>query len=81
MSQLNGASPYKISVRKEGRKFVLYNFDGIAGDRLYHGGAFPFTRDGWNTYTTMKAAEAAAERLQAYLDKQEGTKKPKANAR
>lgn len=80
MSRLNGASPYKINVRKDGRKYVLYNYDSIAGDRLYHGGAFPFTKEGWSTHTTLKAAEAAAERLQEYLDRQEGTKKPKKDA-
>lgn len=80
MSACKGASPYKINIRKEGRVWRLYNFDMICGERLYHGGAFPFTKEGWNTRTTLKAAEAAAERLQKYLDDQEGVKKPKVKA-
>ncbi len=70
MSACSGASPYKINVRKSGRIWKLYNYSAICGDRLIKGPGFPFRNEGWNTYTKLKDAEAAAVRLQAYLDKQ-----------
>ncbi len=45
--------------------------------RLRKGGSFPFQKDGWNSYTKKSDAEYAAERLQTYLDEQDGPKKPR----
>lgn len=74
MSISTRVSPYKVNVRKVGaRTWMLYNYDAVAGERLRKGDGFPFRSEGWNTYTKLKDAEVAAERLQKYLDNQKGT--------
>lgn len=75
MSIRNPISPYRVNVRKDGRGYVLYNYDAICGDRLIKGPGFPFRTEGWNRYTSLKKAEAAAGRLQKYLDAQEDVRK------
>ncbi len=75
MSITTRVSPYKVNVRKDGDGFKLYNYDAIAGERLRKGEGFPFRKQGWNRYTKLSDAEAAAVRLQKYLDAQKGATK------
>lgn len=67
-------SRYHINSRKEGGEFRLFNFDAIAGNRLYHGepkragATWPFNNDAWNHFKTKAEADTAGARLQRYLE-------------
>lgn len=83
---------FHINVRHEPEEkpthpFVLYNHDAIVGYRHVRGDGFPLKEDpssrkfewncGFNRYKTKGEADAAAKRLQDYLDQKESKKRKK----
>ena len=68
-------------IRKKKFKFALFNRGVICGDRLFKGndvkaskGTWPFTDPDWMFANTLEAAQAAAKKLQAYLNAREAAK-------
>lgn len=76
---------YNINVREIEGVFILYNFDSVAGPRLYHGDdekdpkqRWPFRNNpNWMAHTSEDGARKASDLLQSYLVARETAKTKK----